>query len=210
MERRVSRKQLALFITASVLAGLSAFLAIADSIEGYRQLKALKAQITIFSFFFEATRFLGAVFLSVVSAALIRGKTQAAMMILPLTFYFVPSVLHAFLDNSRGLLFGIFVPQYWSFHWEEILFSFWLPAFLYAIVLMTVLPVIPTRIPAIVLVGLDIIAPLAFGIFRSDSWYLFSYYQWSKNLFLAAMLLSVIALPVKAHTVPGQTESGLF
>ena len=206
MERSVSGKQRALFITAAVLAGLAALLVIADSIEGYRQLKALKVQITIFSFFLEATRFLGAVFLSVVSAARIRGKTKAAMMILPLTFYFVPSVLHAFLDNGRGILFGIFVPQYWSIHWEEILFSFWCPALLYAIILMTVLLVIPTRIPAIVLVGFDMIAPLAYVMLHSDRWYLLSSYQWSNLLFLTAMLLSVIALPVKARKIPGQTE----
>lgn len=206
MERQVSNKQRVLFIMASVLAGLSALLVIADSIEGYRQLKALKAQITIFSFFFEATRFLGAVFLSVVSAALIRGKTQAAMMILPLTFYYVPSVLHTFLENGRGILFGVFIPQYWSFHWEEILFSFWLPVFLYATVLMTVLLVIPTRIPAIILVGIEIIAPPVLGLLRSDSWYLVSFYQWSENLFLIAVLFSVIALPVKVRKIPGQAE----
>lgn len=206
MERQVSNKQRVLFIMASVLAGLSALLVIADSIEGYRQLKALKAQITIFSFFFEATRFLGAVFLSVVSAALIRGKTQAAMMILPLTFYYVPSVLHTFLENGRGILFGVFIPQYWSFHWEEILFSFWLPVFLYATVLMTVLLVIPTRIPAIILVGIEIITPPVLGLLRSDSWYLVSFYQWSENLFLIAVLFSVIALPVKVRKIPGQAE----
>lgn len=206
MERQVFNKQRVLFIMASVLAGLSALLVIADSIEGYRQLKALKAQITIFSFFFEATRFLGAVFLSVVSAALIRGKTQAAMMILPLTFYYVPSVLHTFLENGRGILFGVFIPQYWSFHWEEILFSFWLPVFLYATVLMTVLLVIPTRIPAIILVGIEIITPPVLGLLRSDSWYLVSFYQWSENLFLIAVLFSVIALPVKVRKIPGQAE----
>ena len=206
MERQVSNKQRVLFIMASVLAGLSALLVIADSIEGYRQLKALKAQITIFSFFFEATRFLGAVFLSVVSAALIRWKTQAAMMILPLTFYYVPSVLHTFLENGRGILFGVFIPQYWSFHWEEILFSFWLPVFLYATVLMTVLLVIPTRIPAIILVGIEIITPPVLGLLRSDSWYLVSFYQWSENLFLIAVLFSVIALPVKVRKIPGQAE----
>lgn len=206
MERQVSNKQRVLFIMASVLAGVSALLVIADSIEGYRQLKALKAQITIFSFFFEATRFLGAVFLSVVSAALIRRKTQAAMMILPLTFYYVPSVLHTFLENGRGILFGVFIPQYWSFHWEEILFSFWLPVFLYATVLMTVLLVIPTRIPAIILVGIEIITPPVLGLLRSDSWYLVSFYQWSENLFLIAVLFSVIALPVKVRKIPGQAE----
>lgn len=201
MERQVLGRQRALFITASVLAGLAALLVIADGIEGYHELRKLKMQMGYS--FIGVTRFLGAVFLAAVSTALIRAKTKAAMMILPLTFYFVPSILTAFQKYGRGILFGIFVPDYWAYHYQEILFSFLIPALLYAIILMTVLLVIPTRITVIVLLGFYMAAPLAYVMLHSERWYLFSNYQWSNILFLTAVLLSVIALPVKVRNHAG-------
>ena len=198
MERQVLGRQRALFITASVLAGLAALLVISDSIDGYFQLKDLMAQITDSIFSVSATRFLGAVFLAVVSLCLIRSKTKAAMMLLPLIYYFVPSILTAFQQYGRGMLLGIFAPDYWAFYYQEILFSFLIPVLLFALVLMTVLLIIPTRIPAIILLGFDMVFPLAYNLIRSERWYLFSSYQWSNILFLTAVLLVVIALPVKS------------
>lgn len=192
MDRTVSAKQRALFMTASVLAVLAAVLAV---VSGVRSVIGV-------------TQFIGMVSLTVVAACFTRQKTKAAMMLLPLTFYFVPSVWSEFLENGRGILFGIFVPQYWSIHWQEILFSFWLPALLYAIILMTVLLVIPTRIPAMVLLGAGMAAPLAYDIFVVPGGQWPPCYQLSGILFLAAVLLTVLALPVKKRQPVADMDEG--
>lgn len=206
MARLVSGRQRALFITASVLAALAALLSISDSIEDYFRLRDLKAVTSFSPSLIGTTRFLGAVFLSIVSAALVRGKTRAVMMVLPLIYYFVPSILLAFSEYGRGMLFGFLVPDYWLYHYQEILFTLLIPLLVLAFILLTVLLVIPTRIPAILLLVFDLFAPLAYVALHRDRWYLLSSYQWSNILFLTSVLLTMVALPVKkpAHHAKGE------